>query len=191
MNDLHPKMSEALEKINSKQLSIRKASTVYGIPRITLSNAKNNVYTAHKKGRPCVLSHSTELKIATMLRTVSDIGFAVGNSDAMMIINEFLTQTKQTHLFKNREPLPSWLKAFLTRHDLSLRKANNLPSLRAYSTDQRVFENWYDQDHKIYNDHGFADRPSDIWNTDETGFACSPGKELVIGRKGTLNSFFK
>ena len=42
-------MSEALEKINSKQLSIRKASTVYGIPRITLSNAKNTWLEKEKK----------------------------------------------------------------------------------------------------------------------------------------------
>ena len=39
---------------------------------------------------------------------------------------------------------------------------------------------------KIYQRHGFADRPEDIWNTDESGFACSEGKTRIICRKGQI-----
>ena len=77
-----------------------------------------------------------------------------------------------------------WLNDLIKRNKLSVRKTSDLPSLRAYSTDSNVFDNWFEQVKNIYNQYDFGSRPDDIWNCDESGFACSKGTTRIICKKG-------
>ena len=100
----HTVINTALEKVNTKEFSLRKASLVYGIALATLSDAKNKKYSSHKRGPKFALSESTEKKITIMLTAMSDMGFGFSRKDVLHIIENYLVEIDQQDLFKHGRP---------------------------------------------------------------------------------------
>lgn len=68
-------INEAVRKINSKELSIRGASSIYNIPYSTLRDrVTGRVVDGVKTGGPTVLTIEEEMKLSEYLIKVADLG---------------------------------------------------------------------------------------------------------------------
>ena len=55
---------------------------------------------------------------------------------------------------------------------------------KSATSDPLVVYGFYDKLGKLIDEMGLADKPSSIFNMDETGFATDPSKAKTIGTKG-------
>ena len=107
----------------------------------TLSDRINNKYKTIQQGAPKKLCEYTESLIVTLLMTCSDIGFSLNRNQTLDVIQSYLKDTKQDKIFKKGRPSDDWYYDFLQRHkELAIRTSSNMPSNRAMSTDEQVFE---------------------------------------------------
>ena len=82
--------------------------------------------------------------------------------------------------FKYDRPGRTWMKAFMKRNKLSLKKASMICiSRKSYTANPFVIYNFYDKLATIFNANPDLN-PENIWNYDELGFPTDPGKSKVI-----------
>lgn len=90
-----------------------------------------------------------------------------------------------------------WLEGFMKRNKgLSLQKPESLSAARAAGMNPQTVENWFREYEKLLSDLDLTDRPSHLWNCDESGLQdnfqslkvlCEIGKpcfEVTAGEKG-------
>ena len=133
-------LQEAVEMLNSKQMSLRVAAAAYGVPSTTISDHKNKVSKSNKIGRPPILSQEIEKLLVDGLIKLADWGFGLTELQIKRIIQKY-TITSNQNLFKNGVPGRKFFKGFNSRwgNIVSIRLAQNLPVNRAASlTTQRV-----------------------------------------------------
>jgi len=182
-------MTAAINAHLTNNMSLDQCVAVFGVKKTTLSDRINNRYKSTKQGPSTKLSEYTEKMIVTLLMTCSDIGFSLNKSQALDLIESYLESSDQTELFKNGRPSDDWYYSFLKRHkELAVRTSNNMPANRALSTDEELFECWYEKVKKVYDEKLFHERPCHIFNSDEIGMICDQGKFKVITRKGSKSA---
>ena len=54
-------------------------------------------------------------------------------------------------------------------------------------TQPEVFERWFKKVKEVYDKHDFHNKPSHVFNCDESGFQCNQGKVRIVTRKGFQN----
>jgi len=74
-----------------------------------------------------------------------------------------------------------WLNAFLSRNGLSLRKPEALSVGRASGMNETVVGKWFADVKELMDELGVRDRPSQLWNCDETGLQEHFVQGTVIG----------
>jgi hypothetical protein len=113
-------------------------------------------------------------------------GFGLTQVDVKKIVKGYLDSAEpgKTHTVSK-----NWLRGFMKRfrHQLSLRKATNVPAKRAQAMTKQCVDDFFDLVEEIYNKYGLNLKPHNIWNCDETGFACDQGNLKVICAKGQYN----
>ena len=116
-------------------------------------NGKNNTVT---RGKPPTLSAETESILADFLMYLTDVGFGLDKAECLDLVENYLHTSNQTHLFTNGRPSDEWFQAFMKRNPvLSMRVSNNMQSLRAQAMQPAVFENFFEQLKKVYDDNDF------------------------------------
>ena len=82
--------------------------------------------------------------------------------------------------FKYDRPGRTWMKAFMKRNKLSLKKASMICISRKSNTaNPFVIYDFYDKLATIFDANPDLN-PENIWNCDESGFPTDPGKSKVI-----------
>ena len=82
--------------------------------------------------------------------------------------------------FKYDRPGRTWMKAFMKRNKLSLKKASMICISRKSNTaNPFVIYDFYDKLATIFDANPDLN-PENIWNCDESGFLTEPGKSKVI-----------
>ena len=78
-----------------------------------------------------------------------------------------------------------WHLCFKKRWSLQLseRKTKNISSLRASSCTDNIINKFFETCKAIYENANFSNKPTNIWNCDETGFSGDQGAKTVIVRK--------
>ena len=159
---------------------MREAAKLYGIPRSTLNDRYNGRHGhTYKK---TILSEVTEKLIIETLCYLADIGHGFGRDQVLMMVDEYLKQTNQSHLFKNGKPSKDWYYDFLKRHSdkVHLKNAGNISQIRALSSKPEVVLEWFEKLAKVYDKYGLKDKPANIFNCDESGFACERGVCKIV-----------
>ena len=62
-----------------------------------------------------------------------------------------------------------------------------MQSLRAVATQPEIIDSWFEKLKAVYDLHDFYNKPSHIFNCDESGFQCEQGKCKIVCRKGSKN----
>ena len=162
-NENHIKM--ALQAIKQDpNLSIKRASEIYEVPRTTLIDRRNGINSKRDvRPKSMILTTLEEDTILERIINLIERGFPPRLDDVRDMANLLL---------ETRGALPvgsRWADRFVQRQNaLKLRFQRRIDYQRALTEDPTVIQAWFALVRNIMNKYGIQD--SDIYNFDETGF---------------------
>ena len=108
------------------------------------------------------------------------IGFSRTKEQIKNTVKEYVQLHELITNFKNDCPGKDWIRSFMNKNKLSLKKATMISLVRKSTTGNpfTVYD-FFD-----VNKHNIP--PSNIWGCDESGFPHDPSKCLVISVKGEV-----
>ena len=155
------------------------AEKQYNVPRATIYRKVNNLQSKTSGGQKG-LSDETELSLVQLVHRLTDWKVPLCGTDLQTLVKHYLDTREVVHpRFKENRPGVDWLKGFLRRHNLVLRKADNVKPAR-FEISDTVVNVWFDKFEKDLD--GVA--PSNIFNYDETNFSDDPSRKKCIVRRG-------
>ena len=138
-----------------------------------------------KQGRKQRVPHETELKLATYIRRMADLGFGPTKGELVEIVHDYLEANNLSYLFNYKRPGDDWTSNFMKRHRLTLKKAGLMQIARKNVTsDPFVIYGFYDLLEAEVKRLGIEDRPECVWNLDESGFPSDPSRWKTVGPVG-------
>ena len=165
--------------------SLRGTAVKYGINYQTLSNRFKGKHFK-PKGKPTKLVAQIEEYLVHLLASMSDIGFSLTRSETIGVVNNYIIQNNKENLFPHGGLTIQWYKCFMRRHSdrLNSKLSNNMLLNRALAMNPDLFDQWFNMLQKIYDSYNLNQKPTHIFNCDESGFTSSSGKAVVVCRKG-------
>ena len=132
--------------------------------------------------RPC-LDKTHEQELARCIGTICQLGFSPTRAQIKDIVQEFVRLRQLDNPFKDDRPGKGWLRGFMVRNGLSLKKANMISAARKSATaNPFIIYDFYEIIEKIIKERKLERHQ--IWNCDESGFPTDPQKCKVVGVKG-------
>lgn len=190
-------MQRALEAVRNKEMSIKRASVVFSVPRTSihsrLSRQGINPVTNLGRFKP-VFNAQMELELSEHIIRLEKLFYGLSTADLRRIAFQFAEVNQISHPFNKDRKMAGkdWLMSFLKRQgNLSIRRpeATSIARVTGFSKERvcQFFKNL-----KVILEK-YNIPPHRIFNCDETGITCvqKPGKILAEkGRKqvGRLTS---
>ncbi|XP_047027499.1 MFS-type transporter clz9-like [Helicoverpa zea] len=178
-------LRDCLAAIENKELTQRKASEIYRIPRRTIINQirllRRNE-TPRPPGAPTTFTEEEEKIFVSCIQKLSEHGFPLTSFDLRIVIQSYLDKIgRRVPKFKNNCPGLEWVSSFLKRNaELSQRLAANIKRSRA-GTDRETLSDYIQNLAEVLKDVP----PENIWNYDETNLCDDPGQKKILTRRGT------
>ncbi|CAG5035361.1 unnamed protein product [Parnassius apollo] len=111
-------------------------------------------------------------------------GFGLTRKEVLEVVGQYVVENNIETPFKNGTPGEDWFLAFKKRHNLSVKKPQPVEYARKKACNPAVIYPYFDLLAKTIDDLGLRDKPSHIWNADETSFSKDPSKSKVVGLRG-------
>ena len=136
-------------------------------------------------GRKPTLNQQTEAELAEVIRILCCLGFSPTRDQVKNLVKEYVEEKNMKTPFTDNRPGKEWLRLFMDRNSLSLKKATMISSARkAVTANPFVVHDFYDTLEKVFADKNFT--PSQIWNCDESGFPTDPKRCKVVSGSGEV-----
>ncbi|XP_022180196.1 uncharacterized protein LOC111040570 [Myzus persicae] len=178
----------AINAVNSKDLSLNKASQLYNIPKSTLSNKINKkVPLSRQLGPKTVLTCEEETRIVNWIVSTAKVGFPVHPEEVKDSVQLVLNACKRPNPFTNNRLGSKWFELFLKRHsEITKRNTEIISKARAAVTEEKIRE-WFCEVQKFITEQNCTDifdDPARIFNCDETGMqTCPVSGKLLCPKK--------
>ena len=85
-------------------------------------------------GRLVTFSKNTEEELKEFIATMSRLGFNPSRSQLKDIVQDYVTIKTIESTFKNNRPEKDWIRGFIQRNKLSMKKANIISAARKSAT---------------------------------------------------------
>lgn len=195
-NDVRAKWSadslkNAFECIKNRTMGVNEAAREFGIPKSTLKDRirKSDITKHNRLGPASCLGDDEELKLVRHIKKLQSFGFAHGRESVRTF--QLAEQLKLKHQFntENRKAGYDWLNSFLRRHrDISVRKAEGISIAHATGMDREsVTTHYFALLDNILTDNELHDKPSNVFNMDESGLQLKNKPTQVLAQKGSKN----
>ena len=172
-------LKKAIEAVRSG-ISKKKAAGNFGIPRSTLRDrlkAEDNT----SLGRKPVFSAEQEQQIANHVVLLAKIFYGITTTELRRLVFDLAEKNGIKHDFNKPSKMAGvdWLRGFLSRHKISLRKPEATSLSRATAFNKEDVDLFYKNLETVMTKFKFS--PSRIYNMDETGISTvqKPGKILA------------
>ena len=178
-------LDTAIEKVKNGEMSKRKASLTYGVPRKTLNRHLHGlVQKPGSLGRfKSVFNREYEEAIVAHAVNLQRMFFGLSTGDIRKLAFDLAVKLGVKHPFKNGKAGKCWLQGFLARNpQLSLRSPESTSLARAVGFNKPVVMKFFEIYKEELTKHSFsADR---IWNADESGLTVvhTPGR--ILAKRG-------
>ncbi|KAJ8939864.1 hypothetical protein NQ318_017142 [Aromia moschata] len=158
-------LRKAIEKVSTNKISAREAHRRYG-----------------------VLGKDNEKRLVAHIQRLSAAGFAPDRQTVRTLAYKFAEKLHIQHTFSAEKEMAgfAWMQSFLERHpELSVRQAEGLSLSRARGMNRDDVRQFFNLWNQVVTEYNLLEKPSHIFNMDETGVQLinKPGK--VITTKGT------
>lgn len=169
--------------IDKKELFLREAAKKYQIDKSVLSRRRTGVVT--KQGRKTCLTPEMENDLSGKIKIMSKWGFALTKNEILNTIRAYVEENGLRTQFKNCRPGNDWFRGFCKRNKLSQRKLEQLEKNRRKATsDPYIIYGFYDKLEQAIHDLNLTDKPTHIWNLDETSFSADPNRIKGVTERG-------
>ncbi|CAF1499166.1 unnamed protein product [Didymodactylos carnosus] len=163
--------------------SINQASRDFQIPRTTLQRHTGESLYHSGLGRPCVFTKDEEEHLVNASIVFQEMGEPLNVDDFLQLTGVYARELEKSDMFVNGIPTREWWYSFIKRHpDLKLKSVQPLEKQRA-DVSPSFIEKWFDLLESVFKKHHLFDKPSQIFNCDETGFSDKRANKKVIMRK--------
>ncbi|XP_060575632.1 uncharacterized protein LOC132733064 [Ruditapes philippinarum] len=176
----------AISAVKQNKMKIRKAAAEYCVPKSTLSDRIRGRYETSVKGPSRQITPEEEAGLVNYLLHMANQGFPLNRQMTRAYIQTIVKRSGRTTLFNlDKGPSNQWLKKFIQRHpELSERKPENSDKARCSMSNRKVMADFFVLLDDILGKYGVKDKPSQIFNCDETGFSGrETARSKVIGPK--------
>ena len=178
-------LQEALRQVRAGEISKRKAESVYGIPRRTLSrHMKGEVHKIGNLGRfDCDLAPEYEAALVSHALELQKMLFGLNTVELRKLAFELAEKQEINHRFKNKTAGKTWLKGFLRRHpELAIRSPEATSLGRAVGFNKPSVDKFFNLYKSELEKHTYtADR---VFNMDETGLTVVHKPRKVLAQRG-------
>lgn len=181
-------LEDALLQIRQNVCSVKKAASNFKIPRSTLiahlKGWKNRSVTRNKKpGRQVDLSEEVEKTLAEHIRTLNRWGFGLSRKEIIALVASYVKENNIKTRFKDGIPGKDWFIGFCRRNNFSCKKPIKRQTVRTEQTRPEVVYGFFDLYEETVRQLGLLDKPSQIFNLDETSLCSDPSNTKVVSEK--------
>ena len=181
-------MAKAVEAVNNGELSRKRASSRYCIPRATLvgrlTGWKNRAPAKQSKpGRVPDLTPAIEEDLAENLKILNKWGFGLSRKEIINLVGTFVKENNIVTRFKDGVPGKDWFIGFCKRHNLSCKKPIKRQSIRTERTNPEILREFFQLYENTLNDLNLRNSPEKIFNIDETSLCSDPSNTKVVSER--------
>ena len=181
----YDKIRRAIEAVEEKKMSIRRAAEEYGVPKSTLSNHLKGKYAECTKSARRLLSDEEEERLAAFLIGCGTVGYAKSRKEVLAIVQQILFSRGS-----DQQVTKGWWDSFKSRQpQLTLRNSEALSYARAAANDPTTIAQYFDLLEHTMEVHGLTHRASQIFNCDETGLPLSHKPPKVVAAVGQKHPY--
>ncbi|XP_052260545.1 uncharacterized protein LOC127864686 isoform X1 [Dreissena polymorpha] len=186
-------MQRAVSAVRQHKMKIRVAAREFNVPRSTLSDHVHGRVGETRPGPVSLLNDEEEGALVSYLLYMADHGFPMTRNRTRVYIREIIKQGGRTYPYKVSENGPSdeWFRKLFARHpELQERTPESLDPARSSMSREDVIYPFFDFLDKTLTQYGVKDKPSQIFNCDETGWSGkekAKGKVITGKREHTIN----
>lgn len=171
----------ALKDVDEGRLSVRKACAKWGLAKSTLHDRVKGRWAKPGKGNPQVITLKEEERLAFWLVERAKRGFGLSVQEFLDSVKTFVEKDGRETPFIENRPRRKWYRGFLKRNPMvRLRNARPLDRKRAKISSEDL-DQWFKDYEEFINDNGLVDKPSQIWNCDESGFDLQGKAGKILG----------
>ena len=177
-------MLQAMEAVKSGTMGVNRAALEHGVPRTSLKDRlAGRVIHGTNVGPKPYLTHEEEQDLVSFLVDCSKMGYGKRRSEVLKIVKATMKKKGR----KLQGPISQgWWWRFRERWPkLTLRKGDSFSMAREKMTSYEIFNDYFDLLEETLEKHGLKDKPSQIYNCDESGMPLEHKLPRVISIKGT------
>jgi hypothetical protein len=173
--------SNAMSAVQERGLSVRRAAEELDVPKSTLHDRLCGKHLPGLRSGPeRYLSDEEENEF---LIGCASVGFAKSRFQVIELVQELMR-----HKGRNVSVSHGWWESFRKRHpNIALRTASPLSYARMVGSNPLILSRYFDLLEQTLQENELHDKPSQIFNLDETGMPLDPTPPHVIAGKGTKN----
>ena len=177
-------LESAIVAVEAGGMSIRRAAELHGIPRSTLhDHVSGRIHLNAKPGPSPYLSLEEEEELVSFLVKCAKIGYPHTRQQILGIVQEIVNSRNSDVVVTN-----GWWERFRQRHPhITLRTAVPLSYVRAMAQDQQSIDRYYDLLEETLLENDIYDKPTHLFNCDETGIPLNPKPLKAVSEVGTKN----
>ena len=186
LNYTQEKLEKAVASVQDGSLSVRKAASMYNVPKSTIADRLTGKHPLEaKRGRPPHIPFELESKVVDAVKMAARRGIGLTRKQVLARTNTLCQRTKIAGGYQNFVAGKDWWEGVKRRHpDVALRKPEKLSSVRARMMNREVINKYFHDLATLMEELKVESKPWAIWNCDELGknFEHSPAR--VIAEKG-------
>ena len=181
-------MKKAVEAVQLKKLSFRRAAKWYAVPKSTLERRVKGKQDADAPAsRPTVFTADQENLLVGHILEMANCGFGLTIDDVCRTAYSMAVNLKIKHPFNTSRAKAGydWYAGFMGRQpQLAIRKPEGLSAARGMMLNKNVVTSYFKLLEDTMGRLKLFDKGSQIYNVDESGINTvhTPGK--IIGQKG-------
>ncbi|CAF1554616.1 unnamed protein product [Didymodactylos carnosus] len=167
----------ALKEI-SEVSTIHAAAKKYKIPYSTLQLHSNSPPTHRYAGRPTRFTDLEETFLVGAATVLQEWGAPITSAELIKMATCFGEDLRKT--FLRGKPTREWYSSFMVRHP-ELKPVKPIPlQLPRSKITMSIIDKWFTLLEQVLNDNDLIDKPSQIFNCDESGFCDRTDIRKVI-----------
>lgn len=126
-----------------------------------------------------LLSSEQEAAVIKYIDYFDDLHLPITRAMLRSCVNAILSRSHDDETSDPPTISEQWVKRFLRRHpELHIRRQKTIEIARKEAHDPDLVKDWYQRFEQVTKDYGI--QPSDIYNTDETGFRIGVGRDQWV-----------
>lgn len=182
-------LKAAFNAVINEGMSSYAASKHFNIPERTLRRRlQKNDDKKHGLGPKGVLGPDIEKKLASHIKKLQAVAFSPTVTQVRILAYKIAERYNLKHKFNHDKKMAGydWFYKFLERNpDIVVRKAEGLSLARAQGLTKEDAKNYFDLLKSTLLKYNLMDKPSNIYNVDETGLPLNNKPGFVLAEKGS------
>ena len=176
-------MLKAMEAVKEGKMRVNRAALEHGVPRTTLKDRiAGRVIHGTNMGPKPYLTHDEEEELVKFLIQCSKMGYGKTRGEVLKIVEE--TMRKKGQALSGPVSQGWWCRFRERWPELSLRRGDAFSLAREKMTDSSVFSDYFNLLEEVLVKYNLKDKPSHIYNCDESGMPLEHKPPRVILPKG-------